>query len=652
MAASHLLRHTDPGPLTIKHFLDSFQRIWLDSRPARTGRKPDARLPRRLGLAISGGADSMALAYLCKQWEKTSPADTDVTVTAFVVDHQAREESTREANMVAGWLDKMGLQTQILELSWPESKVSAFETHARRLRFQALGQACRAHRIETLLMGHHQDDNVETTLWRLCTGAKGAGLAGIPPVTRIPECHGLFGVAESGSSVPLKSPRDTRVRITHANEIQCLPPETPGREEEEPEYRISTGGISICRPLLAFPKTNLLATCHENNIPYVSDPTNFDPTLTPRNAIRGLLSGKKLPRALQPPSILSLIQKSNALLQSATDDSNDLLQHCSLLALAPSTGTVIVNFPQPGHNDPQPTTNINPDPQIQSLTLRRITELISPFPDNHFPLRSFEPFISRVFPSSTSTETQPRPQNQPQNQTSLPLNPTQKQQQQQQQQQQPFTLGGIMFQPLHWNQSTTTTKNNTWLLSRQPYMRNRHPILPIPIAISTLTPPTPTCPQNDTWHLWDNRYWFRITATPKPSPFLQHTHSSFPSISPEHNSEYASPSPISLVIRPLQKSDLRVIRTAERAASDLRNGKSALMERLGRDAPGLVRFTVPVLVMPGGVLGSGVDVPLALPTMDLWLPGAELAPWEIRWEWRYKMIDQEVLERMGWLGSS
>lgn len=53
----------------------------------------------------------MALAYLCKQWERTQTQTSDekVSVTAFVVDHKAREESTREANMVAGWLDDMGI---------------------------------------------------------------------------------------------------------------------------------------------------------------------------------------------------------------------------------------------------------------------------------------------------------------------------------------------------------------------------------------------------------------------------------------------------------------------------------------------------------------------------------------------------------------
>ena len=197
---------------------------------------------------------------------------------------------------------------------------SAFETHARRLRFQALGTACRDNHIETLMMGHHQDDNVETTLWRLATGARGVGLAGIPQVARIPECHGLYGVSGSGGSVTLSRPEP----------------------EQEQKNQISTGGISICRPLLSFPKTHILATCHEHHIPFVNDPTNFDPTLTPRNAIRSLLSSNRLPRALAPPSILSLIKTSRALIRDSVDLSNGVLGCCRLLEFNLSSGTMVV----------------------------------------------------------------------------------------------------------------------------------------------------------------------------------------------------------------------------------------------------------------------------------------------------------------------
>ena len=49
----------------------------------------------------------MALAFLCKQLE-INQVLRGVTVTAFVVDHKAREESSREARKVAGWLEELG----------------------------------------------------------------------------------------------------------------------------------------------------------------------------------------------------------------------------------------------------------------------------------------------------------------------------------------------------------------------------------------------------------------------------------------------------------------------------------------------------------------------------------------------------------------
>ena len=50
----------------------------------------------------------MALAYLCKQLERSSEIAGAISVTAFVVDHRARPESTIEAQKVAGWLRDMG----------------------------------------------------------------------------------------------------------------------------------------------------------------------------------------------------------------------------------------------------------------------------------------------------------------------------------------------------------------------------------------------------------------------------------------------------------------------------------------------------------------------------------------------------------------
>lgn len=50
----------------------------------------------------------MSLAYLCKQLERSGYVE-DLSVTAFVVDHKAREESSQEARTVAQWLDELSI---------------------------------------------------------------------------------------------------------------------------------------------------------------------------------------------------------------------------------------------------------------------------------------------------------------------------------------------------------------------------------------------------------------------------------------------------------------------------------------------------------------------------------------------------------------
>lgn len=58
------------------------------------------------GLAISGGVDSMALAWLCSAMKKRGTHDYDFT--AFVVDHKLRQGSTEEAAQVSKALAGLG----------------------------------------------------------------------------------------------------------------------------------------------------------------------------------------------------------------------------------------------------------------------------------------------------------------------------------------------------------------------------------------------------------------------------------------------------------------------------------------------------------------------------------------------------------------
>ncbi|KAL4942539.1 hypothetical protein BDV06DRAFT_235388 [Aspergillus oleicola] len=701
MAQSCLLRTASKGAITLPQFTDALHQTCLEARRFRPGLCAGAAsiLPRKLGLAVSGGTDSMALAYLCRQWEiqvqkeAGNGVDADVSVTAFVVDHKARSESTQEANNVAGYLRDLGINTHILPLDWTGISKSAFETQARRLRFQALGTACRDRGINALLLGHHQDDNVETTLWRLATGARGAGLAGIAPAARIPECHGLYGVAGSGGSAIVD--RSTFIEREQQAFSQRKDQRSTSTSTSKP-WNISTGGILLHRPLLSFPKSSLVATCHENDVPYVSDPTNFDPTLTPRNAIRFMLSSNALPKALQNDSILSLVQNSQTLIRDLDRLSDDVLRfQCKLLDFSLASGCLTVQFKTPPGSESESSDlamqdqkerqiPYHPLHEAQTLTLRRLTELVSPFPDNHWSLRSFVDFQNNIF--------------------RLSPNPGQMKRR-------AFTLGGTIFHP-HKTQaqsrlvpktrtiktatstSTSTSpstspdagmdnrnRDNTWRISRQPYFRGREPVLRFDVPCLTLTHPntnTNIDPQQQQqqqqqhvsvdipWTLWDNRFWLRVSITHQyPN---KHTRHNTDTQSLQGNEKEGT----HLLIRPLRESDLTPIKQQLKLETKLKShdqfklkpkAKSKSNSKAGRQdasetqtldaasflamldqqAPGDSRFTIPVLAIARG----GADVPMAVPTMDLRFPGSEAAPWRIKWEWKYKMIDLEALKLMG-----
>lgn len=545
--------------------------------------------------------------------------------------------------------------------------LSAFETHARRLRFQALGLACHKFKLEALLLGHHQDDNVETTIWRLSSGAKGLGLGGIPEVARIPECHGLFGASENWSvtSIPVKPDEMPQQRVRFNDRNHGLITFSGSDDESKSTHRIcsehlssvkiASPGIFICRPLLHFTKKSLLETCHKNQIPYVSDPTNFDPTLTPRNAIRSLRTSNSLPRALESQSILSLIRSSQDLLHRSNELSDSLLSsQCRILDFNPKAGSAVIHFldPNPASLDPQITSlSASQIRQIQTLVLRRITELVSPFPDSHVPLRNYEPFISNMFSDPENDHPAKR------NDLDGAAHPRKS-----------FTLAGVLFQPLT-NEATAPAFDaeakelqsrgaSIWLLSRQPFMKDREPMTEINVSpLGNFTP----------WLLWDNRFWMRLRLVPSDAER-------------DPNDLGDRLSHVPLTIRPFNKLDAERVRRDTVNSRPQGTKKDSSVERdtpgtfenmkafLSVEAPSKMRFTLPVVAReginskPGKPLDQKVRQQLALPTLDYRLSAhsAEYASqrevelvhlgwrWKLKWQWMYKMIDIEALSLMGW----
>jgi tRNA(Ile)-lysidine synthase len=134
---------------------------------------------RTIGLAVSGGPDSLALLLLAAEARP-------LRVEAATVDHALRSGSRAEAEMVAQVCDRLGVPHRILTANWDEKPETAIQERARAMRYRLLGDWARERRIDALLTAHHLDDQAETFLMRLARGAGVKGLAGMRRVSRAP----------------------------------------------------------------------------------------------------------------------------------------------------------------------------------------------------------------------------------------------------------------------------------------------------------------------------------------------------------------------------------------------------------------------------------------------------------------------------------
>ncbi len=236
-----------------------------------------------LALAVSGGADSMALMHLAARWvrlarseawtvtvtvgdEVQRPARSELPIAAppwladvrdadqlearggpppivvLTVDHGLRDGSSADARFVAAEARKLGLPCRILRWEGPKPTTGVQEAARAARRALLLGVvederawvddllACGERKVRmcerSIALAHHADDQAETFLMRL---ARGSGLDGLSAI-RSPETF-----------------RD------HAGRI----------------------GI-IMRPLLAVPGARLRATLEAAGLPWREDPSNAD----------------------------------------------------------------------------------------------------------------------------------------------------------------------------------------------------------------------------------------------------------------------------------------------------------------------------------------------------------------------------------------
>lgn len=163
------------------HFLDRF-RSDLDALTARE---------ERLGIAVSGGPDSMALLLL-------ATAACPGRIEAATVDHLLRDGSHAEAELVARACTQLGVPHTILKARWDDKPDTAVQEKARRERYRLLGFWAEERGLDALVTGHHVDDQAETVLMRLARGSGVRGLAGmhrrsIASGTKVPLLRPLLG---------------------------------------------------------------------------------------------------------------------------------------------------------------------------------------------------------------------------------------------------------------------------------------------------------------------------------------------------------------------------------------------------------------------------------------------------------------------------
>ncbi len=131
----------------------------------------------RLLLAVSGGADSIALLH----WARRATALSGGSLAVAHVHHGLRPSATGEQDFVAALCRDMEIPFLSRSLN-PASRPprESVEMWARRERYAFFAEAAAAAGARWILTGHHRDDLVETVFQRLGRGTGPRGLKGIP----------------------------------------------------------------------------------------------------------------------------------------------------------------------------------------------------------------------------------------------------------------------------------------------------------------------------------------------------------------------------------------------------------------------------------------------------------------------------------------
>lgn len=249
-----------------------------------------------IAVAVSGGADSMALSLLMHEWAEP----LGKKMIGLTVDHQLRNNSTQEAIQVHTWFKYYGIEHHTL--TWEHFSslpLSGLQTKARSARYHLLEEWCKNANVDALMTAHHAQDQLETFLMRLSKGSGLTGLCGIRPL-------------------------------------------------------IKTSWGYLCRPLLTISPEQLKTTLLRFNQLFIEDPSNknLEFTRVRWRQFLPLLAREGLdPQAIQ--LTIERLQSAESLIEEQTnialtncvsslDDKNAILDWTSFLKLTPEIGKRIL----------------------------------------------------------------------------------------------------------------------------------------------------------------------------------------------------------------------------------------------------------------------------------------------------------------------
>ena len=138
-------------------------RVWLEKCEAGD----------KVLVAVSGGADSLALAYaLSVEAEKLA-----ICVIGVTVDHQLQNTSSEQAQKVVKQLSEFGVKCHVKKVTVDIKE--GLEASARKVRYEAINEVVKQENAVAVFLGHTKDDQAETVLLGLARGSGTRSLSGM-----------------------------------------------------------------------------------------------------------------------------------------------------------------------------------------------------------------------------------------------------------------------------------------------------------------------------------------------------------------------------------------------------------------------------------------------------------------------------------------